>query len=148
MHGKGVEGKIWLTGCLKDGCVVSRRVKVIMTITPAHSVGNVVIRQTSFFIIPKFRPFPVDGLLWLNPGEDDVHVTVEIQVGSDSPKRLLSGKRVHTSSHAYFSLDSQPLTRPRYRSRSAHCVRNQRRQTDKHLEGYVQSVWSWGSLGP
>ena len=57
-----------------------------------------ILRSTSFYILPYHRPFPVDGLLLLNPGETNVLVDVYITVGPVERKRLRFGKQVQTHS--------------------------------------------------
>ena len=94
VQGKGWEGKIWLTGCLHSTCLVSHRVKVTMTV----SDNGRILRSTSFYILPYHRPFPVDGLLLLNPGETNVIVDVYITVGPGERKHLRFGKEVQPHS--------------------------------------------------
>ena len=92
VHGRGVEGKIWLTGCLRKMClVVNSPLQVKMVVrTPC----NRTIRTRSIYILPNFRPFPVDGLLelnWINWIVMDVFVEVWIKIGMDK-FRLMRGK--------------------------------------------------------
>ena len=55
---KGVQGKIWFSGCLMEDCML-KTVQILLTTGEGNSLFT--MRRTT--VLPGLEPFPVDGLL-------------------------------------------------------------------------------------
>ena len=96
--GKGVVGKIWLTGCVFGDCLVDLPNVTMIVRTPKMKF----IRKETITLRPHIRPFLVDGKLNLKWNEKGGFIEVWIKVGRAVPQLLLSGKDPDGLSRMFF----------------------------------------------